>query len=527
MEKLKVLIVDDEHLIRNLLKMRIDWEKQGLTIVGEASNAHEALALVEQLQPDIIFTDIYMPSINGIELSERVLEKYPEIKIVVVTGHDEFEYAHQSIKLGIADFILKPIHASDLIEVTDKLKQKIYEERAHERELVKLKEDLERALPHLREKYLYQWLRGALTEEEIYEKAQYFNMPLLLNPSTYQIAVVETSPASEKQSEEQLILLGMECRHIVETFFQQDSQTVILADPRNRIVIVSFNPDGKLVQDCEALLARLIESDKYVVNIGIGRKLRSVEEANLGYQEACRALRYKAFVGNNQVICFGEMVGNREQQYRSNSDLLQQLQFSISMGEEERAIRTLGRIFEVPFSGISQFRMAAMDVIQECQRAAMEQQVEDEEVLNTETLVSILTADNLPQLLDILERYVLGVSRAIYSKNQTQEGNLIDQVIEYLENNLDNPKLGLANTAAAFFISPGHLGRIMKKETGKTFVEYLTNLRMNEAENLLKNTALKGYEVGEKVGIPDPHYFSTLFKKHTGMSMNLYRSSIN
>lgn len=99
MGKLKVLIVDDEYLIRNLLKMRIDWEQQGMQIIGEAANASDALDFVDKHRPDIIFTDIYMPSIDGIEFSTRVLQMYPDIKVVVVTGHDEFEYAHKSIKI--------------------------------------------------------------------------------------------------------------------------------------------------------------------------------------------------------------------------------------------------------------------------------------------------------------------------------------------------------------------------------------------------------------------------------------------
>lgn len=525
MEKLKVLIVDDEYLIRNLLRMRIDWEQQGLTIIGEASNAYEALDLVDQQRPDIIFTDIYMPSINGIEFSAMVLEKYPDIRIVIVTGHDEFEYAHQSIKMGIFDFILKPIRASDLLNVIDKLKCRIYEERTRAKELEKLKEDLERNFPYLREKYLYQWIKGDLSKEEVHEKAEYFKLPALLSKAAFQIAVLEISSASEIQSEEQLIILGMECKYKVETYFQNDFQVIIFTDTRNQLVIISFNQDRNLISDCEALINNLIESYKCDVSIGIGRKRIHIQEGHLGYQEACHALQYKVFVGNNQVVCFEDIVGNREEHYRSNPDILQQLQFSISVGSGERAIQLLTQIFDVSFSSIAQFRLAAMDVINECQRAAIEQQVEDEEVSNKETWVSILTADNLPELMSILEKYVLCVSRIIYTKNQTKEGDLIGRVIEYLENNLNDPKLGLASTAGTFFVSPGHLGRLMKKETGQTFVEYLTNIRMKKAENLLDKTDLKGYEIGEQVGITDAHYFSILFKKCTGISMNQYRSS--
>ncbi|MGG6309300.1 response regulator transcription factor [Paenibacillus macerans] len=525
MEKLKVLIVDDEHLIRNLIRMRIDWEQEGFEIAGEASNAQAAMELVERQKPDIIFTDIYMPNIDGIEFSRRVLEKHPRIKIVVVSGHDEFEYAQKSIKIGVFDFLLKPIRAADLLHVTGKLKQKIDEERFRDGELARLKEELERNLPYLQEKFLRQWLQGTLSREELREQAEYFKLPAFRHERAHQIAVVEIAPVSGKHTEEQLILLGMVCKHNIEAFFREDPLVTMLSDTRNQFVIIAFHPTGDLAGTCETLMNRLTDSAKCLVNIGVGRKRDNLQEAHLGYQEACRAIRYKAFAGNNQVVCFEDMVDSREETYRSNPELLRQLQFYVSVGSSENAAQMLARIFDVSFSSVSQFRMAAMDVINECQRAAMEQQLEGGQGLDKETLVSIITADNLPELVQTLERYVLSLSKAIYSKKQAKEGNLISQVKAFLELNMGDPQVGLASTAAAFFVSPGHLGRLMKKETGQTFVEYLTNLRMKKAENLLKTTDLKGYEVGEQVGIPDPHYFSILFKKATGRSMNEYRNA--
>ncbi|MBY0012135.1 response regulator [Paenibacillus typhae] len=526
MGELKVLLVDDEYLIRNLMKMRIDWGKQGMTIIGEASNAVEALQFVDEHKPDIIFTDIYMPSIDGIEFSERVLKRYPDIKIVVVTGHDEFEYARKSIKLGITDFILKPIHASELLHVTDKLRQIINEERTREEELEKLKEELKQNFPYLKEKFLYHWLNGTLLREEIYEKAAYFGVPLGAGAEALQIAAIEISPASTKRTEEQLILLRMECAKKIEAFFRENPLVIIFTDSRNQIILIHQNPDADLAAAYEELITNLTESGGCMVSIGIGQKHEHIEEANLGYQEACRALYYQAFIGKNQVICFEDIVENGNQQYQSNATLLQQLQFCLSVGSAEQVIEVLREIFSMSFSSVSQFRLAAMDVFRECQRAAIEQQIEDEPDFNG-TLISILTADHLPELTGALKSYVLNVAMAIYSKKQTKEGDLISQVKEYLKNNISNPEMGLASTAAAFFVSPGHLGRLMKKETGQTFVEYLTNIRMKKAETLLKRTDLKGYEIGEQVGITDPHYFSILFKKNLGRSMNEYRSSRN
>ncbi|KAA8755310.1 response regulator [Paenibacillus sp. UASWS1643] len=584
-EPLKVLIVDDEYLIRNLLRMRIDWEQQGMVIVGEASDAAEALDQVELLRPNIVFTDIYMPKMDGIELSRLLMERYPSLKIVVVTGHDEFEYARQSVKLGISDFILKPIRASELLQVTAKLRAAIEQEVGREYELMKLREEMKQSLPYLRERFVNQWLSHVVPEDELHEKAQFFGIPISSGEPGLRIAVIEVEVAVPKvkiaapevyphlpdishqvheayqarqphqfsqvqrepqhdqthisrhqteahpqPAEEIHILLRMVGMKQVQAFYPQDSHTLIVMDPHNRIVVLSFGADTEFANQVQQLQEELqhtlkLEGCEVDVTVGIGQWQSRWGKACVGYREACRALDYQAFVGKNQVICFEDLViegGKRP--YHSDAQLLQQLQFYVSVGAGEEAVLLLERMLSVPFSDVSQFRMAAMDVVTECQRAAIEQQIDGEHALNKEAVAAIFTADHLPELKSMLDQHVRNVSDVIQAKRQAKEGNLIDRVMAYLDENMGNAEVGLSSTAAAFYVSSGHLGRLMKKETGQTFVEYLTQLRMKNAELLLKQTDMKGYEIGEQVGIPDPHYFSVLFKKHIGRSMNEYRN---
>jgi two-component system response regulator YesN len=541
MGKLKVLIVDDEHLIRNLLRMRIDWEAQGMEIVGEAANAGEAMALVEQLHPDIIFTDIYMPKVDGIEFSEQVLASYPQIKIVIVTGHDEFEYARRSIKIGVFDFILKPIRPAELVQITSKLREKIQKERLHKHKIEQLQEVMERNQNFLKEQFLTHWLRGALTEQEIVDKAIHFGLPLCGEATSVQIALIE--PAStllipqednqKEKQEKQLSKLIATCKHEVERFYDlggasdRNCQLIIMIDPSDRLVLISCNKEINLVKDCERIGQLLSKSHHHVMNIGVGSKYIKSTDAYLSYQEAARALHYHAFIGENHVICFEDIADKMDTSYQSDSKMLDQLQFHISIGASEQAVEQLNAIFDISFSSITQFRMAAIDVIMECQRAAIEQQLDSEVAFDKQILASILSANQLSELLTALKSYVTDVANTIYAKLQPPEDNLIYQVKTYLEQHLSDPDLSLASTAAHFYISSGHLGRLMKKETGQTFVEYLTQIRMKKAELLLKQTDLKGYEIGEQVGIPDPHYFSVLFKKSIGRSMNEYRSVRN
>lgn len=520
-EPLKVLIVDDEYLIRNLLRMRIDWEQQGMTIVGEASDAEEALDQVELLRPDIVFTDIYMPKMDGIELSGILMERYPNLKIVVVTGHDEFEYARQSVKLGISDFILKPIRASELLQVTVKLRAAIEQEIGREYELKKLREEMKQSLPYLRERFVNQWLSEVMPEDELQEKARFFGIPISSGKPGLRIAVMEVEVAvpqakiaapevyphlsepyyqthkaqqgpqqqQHQQGQPQLsqhqteahphtaeeihILLRMVGMKQVQAFYPEDSRTIIVMDPHNRIVVLSLGADTEFTVQVQQLQEELQHSLKpegceVDVTVGIGQWQSGWGKACVGYREACRALDYQAFVGKNQVICFEDLViegGIRP--YHSDTQLLQQLQFYVSVGAGEEAVLLLERMLSVPFSDVSQFRMAAMDVVTECQRAAIEQQIEGEHALNKEAIAAIFTAGHLPELKSMLEQQVRTVSDVIQAKRQAKEGNLIDRVMAYLEENMGSAEVGLSSTAAAFYVSSGHLGRLMKKKPGR------------------------------------------------------------
>jgi YesN/AraC family two-component response regulator len=131
---LRVMLVDDEYLIRNLIRMKLDWGAYGMEITAEAGGGAEALALIEQARPDIILTDISMPDMNGLEFSQKVAEKHPGIKIVIITGHDDFEYARRGLQLGIIDYLLKPIKTEELKAVAERLAAMIKEERMRGRE---------------------------------------------------------------------------------------------------------------------------------------------------------------------------------------------------------------------------------------------------------------------------------------------------------------------------------------------------------------------------------------------------------
>jgi two-component system response regulator YesN len=530
MEILKVLIVDDEHLIRNLIKIKIKWDELGMVSIGEAASAKDALELIETLDTDIIFTDICMPAMDGIEFSRIVALQYPHIKIVVVTGYDEFEYARSSIKLGIADFILKPINSDELMKTLKQLREKILSERLHIKEYNKLKEQLAESLPILREKFLNELLSEELTLEEITQKLDYFKITINSDCNTFQVAVVELSSSiKDKQKEEGKILLSIECTNAIASFFKSDEFILVFLDNRRRIVILSNNDKIDLIECCEILKGMIITRLKCFVSIGIGTKQYGADHIKYSYKEAIDALNCIVFVGKNQVISYSDIRSISDKTYPIDRNRIEKLALFIHAGAKGSALEILEQLFAVPSCYdreiMTKMRLEAFDVFSIGQHIMSEQKMNMNEIWQHDMGINdlILKVDNLPELKGYMSEFIGNIASKIEQANNNKACTLIEEVKDYLKTNMSDPEISLSSVAKNFFISSGHLGRLFKQQTSQTFVEYLTEIRMKKAEKLLRETDLKGYQVGEKVGIKDSHYFSIIFKKYTGISINNFR----
>ncbi|MBU3144246.1 response regulator [Clostridium sp. CF012] len=150
METIKVLIVDDEYLERTLIKLSVDWVTNDFEIIGEANSGEAALRLMEKNPPDILITDICMPFMDGLQLCKKVREKYEHIKIIIITGHREFEYAKTAIKLGVTDFLLKPINSEEVLKIALKLKGEIKDQRKYFNEYNAMKKQLSGGLDFIK-----------------------------------------------------------------------------------------------------------------------------------------------------------------------------------------------------------------------------------------------------------------------------------------------------------------------------------------------------------------------------------------
>lgn len=527
---LKIIVVDDERLVRELLKNCLDWEELGLTIVGECAGAEQALEMVDRLLPDIIFTDICMPKMDGLELCRRIGEKYPHMKTVILTGHEEFEYAKKGIKLGVADFILKPINDDEIRRAVSALRERVLEERSRIEELARLKEQLKQSLPFLREKALNELISSAVAADLIGEKLSYFGIKT--KDDEYQVAAIEVSPDKdeEERDEERSLLLRMRCLELTGRYFEKDEYFHVFCDNSQRVVVLSNDGSVDLWECCEAVKDLLITKTKCVVCIGMGNAYKKIDKVRLSYREACDALRYQYLVGRNQVISFSNIQHVQEGQPYLDSALMNDFCFYMKAGLKEKTEELIEAVFHEIMAGTpdrGRYRVVACNFIANIMNVHLETGVNPEEVFGRDhqPFELLFKLDTLPEMQEHVAGIALRTISAIHHVQGKKIRKVIRDVKEYIDANFTWPFLTLTSVAKKFSINLSYLSRMFKEEIGMTFVDYLGRLRMERAIALLNETEKKAYQIAEEVGIIDPHYFSVCFKKHTGVSVNQYRKT--
>ena len=530
---LRVMIVDDEALIRKLIRMRVDWASLHMEIVAEASSAGEALAMLDSVEPDIIFTDICMPTLDGIAFSRMVIERNPAIRIVIVTGHDEFEYAKSCIKIGVSDFLLKPLRAEELTKTAAALRNKILEERSQNSLIQSLRQHQDQTKPSVQEAALLCLMTGCGDIVPATRLLQSTGAFPSAGQSAFQVAIIELAPAlqAEDALEEDTSLnqLTGKALAIVRKTFHQDVQVFVMRDGPRRIALVSGSSDKDLDTYAPVLLTQLLNGCHCHVSIGTGTMVRALDLLPESYQQACQALSSQIVLGRNRVIRFADAERIPPENNEDKTDRMERLSLYLRAGKPDLALSQLEEVFASLSPSDSRclaiLRRVALDVVLACGQARRARSgdagsAKDED---SEVIEHTLGIDNLPDMTAYLGSLIEEVA-GLYEKNhKSNSDQLVERVIAYIQNSLSDPALSLSGTAATFYVSPSHLSRLFRRETGRSFVEYVTRERMAQAFTFVTQSDMKSCEIGKRIGIDDPHYFSILFKKHVGMSVNACR----
>lgn len=525
----RVIIVDDEEIIREGIQKHIPWEELGYELVGTAGNGMEALKLFLREEIDLLVTDICMPVMDGLELLKNVNESYPLTRSIVLSGHDEFNYAQQCLKLGVKDYVLKPITPRELKHLLRKMKEELEREEQEKNFKESLKKHMEESLPVLREKFLNEWVCQPMEEEKINSKFSTLLMNPLLQP--YQVLLLQLDHSN--QEEEQLLQFAI--TEIVKEYFLKYPNMVIFSNFKGQTVLVltgsstnvySDAPLFSLLQEAKELIQKRLN---VTVTVGIGNPVHYKKDVHLSFKEATDALEYRFLMGINQIIFIGDLE-KRKVSLSIALELEKKLLFTIKMGTIQQTHDLIEAIFSAWGKAdvgtckwyVTELIIMINKTFSELDVDAMELWGDPHQLLN-----DLHQHKTLYQIKDLLTEICQKANVLINEKRKHSTRALIAQAKMFIENNYGDIDLSLGRVCEELHVSPSYFSLIFKKETQNTFVEFLTKVRLEKAKKLLKTSDLKNYEIAEKIGFTDPQYFSTVFKKHVGVTPTEYRSSLD
>ena len=539
MNEIKVFLVEDEMVIRRGIKNSIDWEKEGYIFCGEASDGELAYPMIIKEKPDILITDIRMPFMDGLELCKLVKKELPNIKILILSGYDEFDYAKEAIRLGVTEYLLKPISSGKLLEALNGVSESIRREKEDKDLVRKYMGEMRENTEHEKQKFFEQMIAGNLSMADALETGKKYEMNL--SAGMYNLLLFRFTLGKENRKSGEL--LG-EAEYAIEKLterleyvfeFQRGVEGwafLLMADNEEQM--------SERVKELSKDLEEIMKNYSTIAYFGgIGQPVARLRELEESFREAERALAARFTMELNRIISVEDI------RMAQNVDTLDDIEIT-SFGEIEKTRTMLEKflnngaedeidefvdvyINELPEENLKSVLMrqyiimdayiVMMSFCEKIEGIEGEMQAQSEELKNS--MKTIQTLEEIKNYIRMLLKKIIGVRDTI---SERRYSNIIEIAKDQIRKTYMSDEISLNTIAAEVGMSPSYFSSIFSKEMGKTFVEYLTEIRMDRAKELLMCSSMKTSEIGYEVGYKDPHYFSYIFKKTQNCTPKEFRA---
>lgn len=539
MNEIKVFLVEDEMVIRRGIKNSIDWEKEGYIFCGEASDGELAYPMIIKEKPDILITDIRMPFMDGLELCKLVKKELPNIKILILSGYDEFDYGKEAIRLGVTEYLLKPISSGKLLEALNGVSESIRREKEDKDLVRKYMEEMRENTEHEKQKFFEQMIAGNLSMADALETGKKYEMSL--SAGMYNLLLFRFTLGEENRKSGEL--LG-EAEYAIEKLterleyvfeFQRGVEGwafLLMADNEEQM--------SERVKELSKDLEEIMKNYSTIAYFGgIGQPVARLRELEESFREAERALAARFTMELNRIISVDDI------RMAQNVDTLDDIEIT-SFGEIEKTRTMLEKflnngvedeidefvdvyINELPEENLKSVLMrqyiimdayiVMMSFCEKIEGIEGEMQAQSEELKNS--MKTIQTVEEIKNYIRMLLKKIIGVRDTISGRRYS---DIIEIAKDQIRKTYMSDEISLNTVAAEVGMSPSYFSSIFSKEMGKTFVEYLTEIRMDRAKELLMCSSMKTSEIGYEVGYKDPHYFSYIFKKTQNCTPKEFRA---
>lgn len=529
---ISVLIVDDEYLIRSLIRNSISWEELGLEVIGEAGDGEEALELIEDLRPQIALVDINMPVLNGLELAQRLREGKVPTRVVFLTGYRDFEYAKQAVTYRAFDYLLKPISAEELTATLTRLAREIELERQVSAHVRSIEQASDKGKRLLREQFLHRLAFGRLRLTPAQLTEELGRLEIALEPEGLLALVVEIDLAEGERDDGLYVyaVLNILCELLreeggfqnIEGISEIDSCAIVLCNAAEHPDL----PGG--VRRCWNQVVRSVERYfPFGLACGVGGPVTGYDAVPSAIQDAMEALNGK-FYAQECGLFFAERRPNAGGPPAMPAVNFEELQMCMDSGEREEGRQLLEETFrrirkEKMPAGFAKMTALGLVAILYSLSAKYDLSPEIMTVNGRPVLEHIdksSTCDQVEQrLLDCYDRFMDGLQSA------RKVSKIVFAAREYIREHYATD-LSLKRIASAVFAAPNYVSSLFKKEMGVSVTEYITLCRMKQAAELMATAPeLSLLAVSEQVGYTDPYYFSRCFKRYYGVTPSKFLSS--
>ena len=541
---LKIFLAEDEVIVRETIKRMIPWEELGFELVGEAADGEMALPLLIRQKPDLLITDIKMPFMDGLTLAKLAKKELPELKIVILSGYDDFNYAKQAINIGVEDYLLKPITKNALIERISEIRSRYEHEKTQKEYYEKFQREMQAYEKNSSRDFFEALVRGSMDMMEVYKKAEKLGVDIVAESYNILIFTMNSEEDfsgqkegySEWEAESLEMLEEFFSGHPSAMLFRSNifSYGVLLKGQKESIKEITKECVGKI----QGILKR--KESKREWFLAVGQPVERLSQIKKSYHTASRAFSQRyLYVENILYYDEMEMMEHRSGQADTNDNAYLKkvdvnalnpaiLQKFLSNGIQEETENFVKDYFyaigQEPMESlvfrnyvILNVRFSVITFLKGlgCDTEGMEPE-------NTEEILAE-SGKNIESAIAYAEKMV---SQAITIRDQNsgnKNRSILKTAVDFIESHYMEEEISLNTVANVANVSANHFSALFSQNMGQTFIEYLTSLRMNKAKELLRCTGMRSSEIAGEIGYKDAHYFSYLFKKTQGMTPSDYR----
>ena len=541
---LKIFLAEDEVIVRETIKRMIPWENLGFELVGEAADGEMALPLLIRQQPDLLITDIKMPFMDGLTLARLAKKEVPGLKVVILSGYDDFNYAKQAINIGVEDYLLKPITKNALIERLTEIRSRYEDEKTQREYYEKFHREMQAYEKNSSRDFFEALVSGSLDMMEVYKRAEKLGLDIVAESYNVLIFTMNCNEDFSGQREgyssweaESLEMLEkFFTGHPFAMLFRSNvfSYGVLIKGEKN-----SIRENTRIcVEEIRKIFDRKEDNKEWFV--AVGESVERLSQIQKSYHSASRAFSQR-YLYDGKVLYYDEMlamekkdVTNDDSEYLQKVDvnalnptILQKFLSNGLLEETENFVQDyFYAIGQEPMESVV-FRSYVILNVRFSVLSFLKELGCDTKTLEPEDTEKILAESgrNMESTIAYAEKLV---SQAIQLRDRNsgnKNRSILKTAVDFIDQHYMEEDMSLNKAANAANVSANHLSALFSQNMGQTFIEYLTSLRMDKAKEYLRCTGMRSSEIAGEVGYKDAHYFSYLFKKTQGMTPSDYRKA--